>query len=178
MRALLFAAAVVLAASPALAQSSVNGWPYESPVGVLDCKRYPAYADVYAAIADTPAVQEASADRRGFCVFIGAAGEGPWRRYAIAQFGDDPYWCGSVGCQVLIWVEDRKGRWSLAIDAAMTNNAFAKEEGGVTVDFSEARDGLPGLGIPMYRRNNELDRVPWVFDPTVGAYTWETPPSD
>ena len=177
MRALLLAAAV-LAASPALAQSSVNAWAYESPVGKLDCQTYPAYADVYAAIAGTPAVRQASPDRRGFCVFIGAAGDGPWRRYAVAQFADDPYWCGSAGCQVLIWIEDRKGRWRLAIDETMPNNAFAKEEGGVTVDVSEAHDGLPALGIPMYRRGNELDHVLWVFDPRTGQYTWDMPPTD
>lgn len=178
MRALILAAALVIAAGPALAQSSPNAFAYESPVGKLDCKMYPAYEDVYAAIRKSPDVQEASADRRGFCVFIGAAGEGPWRRYAIAQFGDDPYWCGSAGCQVLIFIEDRQGSWRRAIDDDMVNNAFAKEEGGVTIDISEARDGLPGLGIPMYRHDNEMDHVLWVFDAKKGAYTWETPPTD
>jgi hypothetical protein len=177
MRALLLAAAVLIA-SPALAQSSPNAYVYESPIGKLECKSYPAYEDVYAAIRRSPDVQAASADRRGFCVFIGAAGQGPWRRYAVAQFGEDPYWCGSAGCQVLIFIEDRQGEWRQAIDPDMPNNAFAKEEGGVAVDISSARDGLPALGIPMYRTGNELDYVLWVFDPKAGEYTWDMPPAD
>lgn len=177
MRALILAAAL-LAAGPASAQSSEYSYGYENPVGKLDCRTYPAYEDVYRVIRDSEPVRAASPDRRGFCLFIGAAGPGPWRRYAVAQFGDDPYWCGSAGCQVLIWIEDRKGGWRLATDETMPNNAFAKEEGGVTVDLANAREGLPGIGIPMYRKGNELDHVLWVFDPQTGHYSWETPPSE
>ncbi len=175
MRAILLAAAV-LTATPALAQSSVNAFGIDYPVAKLQCVEAPLFKQDFDAIRANPLVQEAAADRRKFCAFFGKAQDGPWRRYAVVQFGDDPYWCGSAGCQVVVFLEDSKGQWRPAMDGNMSNNGFAKEEGGVTIDFSEARDGLPGIGIPMYRSNNELDMVLWVYDPKSGEYTWKTPP--
>lgn len=175
---ILLSVALLLSASPALAQSSPNAFGYDYPQAALACKEALIFKDAFDAIRSLPIVQDAAPDRRKFCAFFGEAAEGPWRRYAVAQFGDDPYWCGSAGCQVIIFLEDKQGKWRPAMDGAMVNNGFAKEEGGVTIDITTMRDGLPGIGIPAYGYKNIIEFKLWVYDPKTQEYTMKDPPTD
>lgn len=177
MRILLFVA-LLLGAGPALAQSSPNAFAYDYPKAELACGEALIFEQDFAAIRALPLVQEADPDRRKFCAFFSKAAEGPWRRYAVAQFGEDPYWCGSAGCQVVIFIEDQQGRWRPAMDESQTNNGFAKEEGGVTIDITRMRQGLPGIGIPAYDADNQITVRMWVFDPAAGHYTLEDESKD
>lgn len=175
---ILLSVALLLSAGPALAQSSPNAFGYDFPKAELACKEALLFKQDFEAIRALPFVQEAAPERRQFCAFFGEAGEGPWRRYAVAQFGDDPYWCGSAGCQVVIFLEDKQGNWRVAMDGAMTNNGFAKEEGGVTIDITAMRDGLPGIGIPAYGYKNIIEFKLWVYDAKAGHYTMRDPPEE
>lgn len=166
-------------AAPALAQPpSARPGAAPAPVTVqLACRPTKATADAWKAIARSDYVMEAPANRRGgFCAYVGTPASGSWRRYAVVQMADNPYWCGSAGCQVVVFLQDQTGAWRFASDPDMTNNGFAKEEGGLVLDAARARDGLPAIGIPQYRRDNDLETVTWVFDAERGFFTWEVPP--
>jgi hypothetical protein len=179
MRVLTLAIIATLFAAPALAQPApAQPSAVTATVTVrLTCDKTTANAEAWKAIARSDYVMEAPAhERGGFCLYVGTPEAGPWRSYAVVQMGDFPYWCGSAGCLVVIFLQDQTGAWRFASDPDMTHNGFAKEEGGLTLDAGKARDGLPAIGIPQYRHDNDLETVVWIFDPATGAYSWEIPP--
>jgi hypothetical protein len=163
---ILLLAAVI--AAPAAAQGRGQAFTYDNPVAKLTCTPGAAFKPVVDAIAASAVVREADPEDRGFCLFIGAAGPGPWRRYAVVQMEDGPYWCGSAGCQVLFFIEDRDGRWKNVTNPDGGNNAFALEE-GVLIDASEPVQGLPTINLPQ-RHEPEIGYYGWRFDEKTGTF--------
>ncbi|MBX3480310.1 MAG: hypothetical protein KF842_07910 [Caulobacter sp.] len=170
----LFATLIVLglslAGQPALACAEPpKPVPTAYRTAKLDCGSRGS-ADVRKAIRALPLVQEAPKDQRGFCLYVGKAGDGPWRRFAVVEFQDGAYWCGSAGCQVAVYVEDASGRWREAIKPELFNNAYVKEF-GFRIDETRTTQGLPVLAMPQ-----DLDRpdpvfVDWTFDPVEQVYS-------
>ncbi|MDO9338536.1 MAG: hypothetical protein Q7T61_19250 [Caulobacter sp.] len=151
---------VPLAATPSLAAG---------PVKVrLACKLGKVLKPVVAAITATPEIQDAEPEKRALCLYVGKAQAGPWRRFAIVQMEYFPLWCGTAGCQVIVFLEDQQGQWRAAIDPKMSNNGFAKEE-GARLDFSHAVQGLPAITVPQ-RPDMDVVPVVWTFDAAAGVY--------
>ncbi|WGM38040.1 hypothetical protein [Caulobacter sp. NIBR1757] len=134
----------------------------------LTCKPGQALKPVVAAITATPEIQDAEPEKRALCLYVGAAQTGPFRRFAIVQMEYFPLWCGTAGCQVLVFVEDQNGQWRSAIDPRMSNNGLAKEE-GARLDFSQAVQGLPAITVPQ-RPDMEIVPIVWTFDAEAGVY--------
>lgn len=147
-------AAPALAAGPAKVQ--------------LTCKPGKALKPVVAAITATPEIQEAEPEKRAMCLYVGQAQAGPYRRFAIVQMEYFPLWCGTAGCQVIIFLEDQQGRWRAAIDPDMTNNGFAKEQ-GARLDFSRPVQGLPTITVPQ-RPDMDIVPIVWAFSAEAGVY--------
>ena len=157
-----FAATPTLAASPAKVR--------------LACKPGKALKPVVAAITATPELQDAEPEKRAMCLYVGNAQAGPWKRFAIVQMEYFPYWCGTAGCQVIVFLEDQQGSWRAAINPAMTNNGFAKEE-GARLDFSHAVQGLPAITVPQ-RPDMDIVPIVWTFDAEAGFYRRPDEPRD
>ncbi|RYF93346.1 MAG: hypothetical protein EON95_09310 [Caulobacteraceae bacterium] len=134
----------------------------------LACKPGKALKPVVAAITATPEIQDAEPEKRALCLYVGTAQAGPWRRFAIVQMEYFPLWCGTAGCQVIVFLEDQQGQWRAAIDPKMSNNGFAKEE-GARLDFSHAVQGLPAITVPQ-RPDMDVVPVVWTFDAAAGVY--------
>jgi len=140
-----------------------------SPAKVrLTCKPGKALKPVVAALTAAPEIQDAEPEKRALCLYVGQAQAGPWKRFAIVQMEYFPLWCGTAGCQVIVFVEDQQGQWRSVIDPRMSNNGFAKEE-GARLDFSHAVQGLPAITVPQ---RPDMDTVPivWTFDAEAGVY--------
>lgn len=134
----------------------------------LTCKPGKALKPVVAAITATPEIQEAEPEKRAMCLYVGQAQAGPYRRFAIVQMEYFPLWCGTAGCQVIIFLEDEQGRWRAAIDPDMTNNGFAKEQ-GARLDFSHPVQGLPAITVPQ-RPDMDIVPIVWTFSAEAGVY--------
>lgn len=168
MRALLLVTlALVLSPAAALAQSSLNAYGQDYPLAKPNCSKAPIFAQDWDAIAANAFVAAAPEGQRTFCAFIGQAQDGPWRRYAVVEFRGD-HWCDTTGCAVVLFIEDRKGRWRAAMSAAEAPRGPAVGE-GAAIDFSTAVDGLPGIALPGAVAGGTEYRS-WVFDPSRKAY--------
>ena len=165
---LFLACLLALLALPATAQPPPQAFMIHVPVAKLECRFGTALDVPIAQLRAMPQIQEAPEDLRDFCAFIGRAAEGPWRRYAILQMEESPYWCGSAGCQVLVFIEDQQGNWRYALHPDIDNNAFALEE-GVHIDMASPRGGLPVLGLPQ-RRTPQIGYYSWIFDEKAGVF--------
>lgn len=160
-------AGLTLLAAPASAQVSTNSYGFDAPIATLACKEVLIFKQDWEVFAATPLIQAAPADQRAFCAFIGLSQKGPWKRYAIVTL-PGASWCDGEQCATLIFVEDRKGMWLLASDPKALNKTLSIKE-GVTVDFSQVRDGLPAFGVPYYWKK-EVDRQDWVYQPKTRRY--------
>ncbi|MDB5469958.1 MAG: hypothetical protein JWR84_1518 [Caulobacter sp.] len=157
--------ALVLIAAPFAATPSLAAAPAKVR---LTCKPGKALKSVVAAITATPEIQDAEPSKRAMCLYVGAAQPGPYKRFAIVQMEYFPLWCGSAGCQVIVFLEDAQGQWRAAIDPQMTNNGFVKEE-GARLDFGHAVQGLPAITVPQ-RPDQDVVPIPWTFDAEAGFY--------